>query len=104
MSVEVRNNPDQSRYEVTTDGRLAGFALYRLDGDRITFFHTEIEPEYEGAGLGSKLVRAALDDVRTRELGVVPICPFFAGYIRKHPEEYLDLVVPDMRAAVADGP
>jgi predicted GNAT family acetyltransferase len=103
VTVEVRDNPDESRYELTSDGRLAGFALYRLEDGQITFFHTEVEPEYEGSGFGSRLVRAALDDVRKRKLSVVPVCPFFAGYIARHPDEYLDLVVPDMRAAVTSG-
>jgi hypothetical protein len=31
MSVEVRDDREQSRYEVWTDGQLAGFARYRLD-------------------------------------------------------------------------
>jgi predicted GNAT family acetyltransferase len=101
MSVEVRDNRVEARYEVWTDGQLAGFAQYRLHGRRITFTHTEIDPEYEGAGLGSRLVRTALDDVRGRELAVLPVCPFVADYIRRHPEDYLDLVVPAMRTRVS---
>jgi uncharacterized protein len=101
MSVEVRDNRDQTRYEVWTDGQLAGFAQYRLHGGRITFTHTEIDPEHEGAGLGSQLVRAALEDVRGRGLAVLPVCRFVADYIRRHPEDYLDLVVPSMRTRVS---
>src|SRR3979409_193132 len=82
MSVEVRDNPDESRYEVFADGELAGFAEYRLHNGRITFIHTEIDPAHEGGGLGSSLARAALDDVKSRGLPVVPLCPFIAGYIR----------------------
>jgi predicted GNAT family acetyltransferase len=100
MSVEVKDNRDEARYEVFADGHLAGFTQYRLEGGRITFVHTEIDPEYEGSGLGSRLARAALDDARTRNLSVVPRCPFIAGYIRRHAEEYLDLVVPALRAGV----
>jgi predicted GNAT family acetyltransferase len=100
MSVEVRDNRDEVRYEVWTDGQLAGFAQYRLHDGRITFTHTEIDPEYEGTGLGSRLARGALDDVRNRALAVVPVCPFIAAYIKRHPEDYLDLVVPAMRARV----
>ncbi len=100
MSVEVRDNRDKERYEIWTDGELAGFAQYRLHGERITFTHTEIDPEHEGTGLGSRLVRAALEDVRERGLTVLPVCPFFANYIRHHPDDYLDLVVPAMRARV----
>jgi predicted GNAT family acetyltransferase len=36
-------------------------------------------------------VADALDDIRSRGLKVVPLCPFVAAYIRRHPE-YEDLV------------
>lgn len=103
MSVEVTDNRDEARYEIRTDGELAGFALYRLEGTRITFVHTEIVPEHEGAGLGGRLARAALDDARSRNLSVVPRCPFIAAYIRRHSEEYLDLVLPALRAELMAG-
>jgi predicted GNAT family acetyltransferase len=44
-----------------------------------------------------------LDDVRRRSLVVVPRCPFIAAYIRRHPDDYLDLVVPGLRARVTEG-
>ena len=47
MSTEVRDNPEASRFELLVDGRLAGFAQYRLNDERITMYHTEVEPEYE---------------------------------------------------------
>jgi predicted GNAT family acetyltransferase len=56
--------------------------------------HTEVEPRAEGTGLGSQLVTEALDDIRARGLRVVPLCPFVAAYIRRHPD-YADLVVKD---------
>jgi uncharacterized protein len=103
VSVEVLDNPQESRYEIRSNGKVAGFVTYGLHDDYITFIHTEIEPEYEGEGLGSKLARAVLDDARRRELPVVPMCPFIAGYIRRHPDEYLDLVRPDLKERVVDG-
>ena len=103
MSTEVRDNPEESRYELLVDGRLAGFAQYRLEDERITMYHTEVEPEYEGRGLGDELAHDALDDVRRRGLTLVPLCPFIAAYIRRHPDEYLDLVAPTMRDRVMDG-
>ena len=99
----MHDNRDRARYEISTGGRRAGFAQYRLDPGSITFVHTEIDPEHEGAGLGSRLARAALDDVRARQLTVVPLCPFIADYIRRHPDDYLDLVVPAMRKRLAEG-
>jgi hypothetical protein len=103
MSTEVRDNPERSRYELLVDGRPAGFSLYRLDGERITMYHTEVEPGYEGRGLGDELARAALDDVRRRALVLVPRCPFIAAYIRRHPDDYLDLVAPGLRKSVMAG-
>jgi predicted GNAT family acetyltransferase len=103
VAIEVRDNPPESRYEIRADGRLAGFVIYETHPDHITFIHTEIEPQYEGEGLGSQLARAVLDDARRRGLTVVPICPFIAGYIRRHPDEYLDLVQPALREKVLNG-
>ena len=100
MSGQVRDNPSKSRYEVFSDGRLAGFAQYDLRNDRITMFHTEVNPAFEGEGLGGELAREALDDIRSRGLMVEPLCPFIASFIRHHPDAYLDLVVPEMREKV----
>lgn len=92
MTTEVTNNTDRSRYEILLDGKPAGFAEYRLDGQRTVFTHTEIDPAFEGKGLGSLLAKAALDDVRAAGRSVVPLCPFIKGYIDRHPE-YKDLVL-----------
>jgi uncharacterized protein len=101
VTVETRDNRDENRYEIWIDGQVAGFALYQLGHDSITFTHTEIYPAHEGSGFGSRLAREALDDAKKRELSVVPLCPFIATYIADHPDDYLDLVVPAMRKPLA---
>ena len=88
----VRDNPDELRYELLLDGRMVGEILYRREPDRIELVHTEVDPSHEGSGLASRLVEEALRDIRARGLGVVPICPFVAAFIRRH-HEYADLVV-----------
>lgn len=83
--------PTRSRYEVTVDGELAGFAEYRpIEGARV-FTHTEVLDAYEGKGVGSALARGALDDVRFRGDRLVALCPFIAAFIERH-AEYTDLV------------
>jgi predicted GNAT family acetyltransferase len=89
--IKVNDNWDRSRYEITLDGALAGFLNYRRTGDTVTLIHTEIDDAFEGHGLGGRLARAALDDLRARGLRVVPRCPFVAKFIGEHPE-YGDLV------------
>lgn len=89
---EVSNNPEQSRYEAHVDGALAGVAVYQLTDKLVVFTHTEVEPAYEGQGIGSALARFALDDVRTDgSRKVLPICPFIKEWIGHHPD-YADLV------------
>lgn len=93
--VIVRDNPDRDRWEAVLDddpgAAVVGYAAYRRQGDRITFTHTVVEPEHEGAGVGSALARAALDDARAAGLRVVPRCPFIAAWIARH-RDYADLV------------
>ncbi len=86
--------PEADRYEIRDGDRLLGLAAYERRGDRVVFTHTEVDPQAEGSGLGGKLVRAALDDVRGQGGRVVPQCSFVRGWIERHPE-YGDLVAHD---------
>lgn len=91
MNIDVRDVPERSRYEVTVDGTLAGFADYRdIDGARV-FTHTEVFDQYEGQGVGSALIRGALDAVEAAGGRIVPVCPFVEAYVERHPG-YADLV------------
>lgn len=91
MEPTVTDAPDASRYEIRDGDRLLGAAAYQRRGDQVVFVHTEVDDSQEHSGLGGRLVRAALDDVRGRGLTVVPVCSFVRGWIERHPE-YRDLV------------
>jgi len=87
----VEDVPAEERFEVRVGGELAGFAEYRRRGDLIAFVHTEVDPAFEGRGLGSTLIVRALDSARDAGLMVLPFCPFVRGFIDRH-HDYLDLV------------
>ncbi len=89
--ITVQDAPGRSQYEITVDGVVAGVATYRTRPGEIVFIHTRLNDAFEGRGLGGVLARGALDDVRARGLKAVPLCPFIAAYIRRHPE-YADIV------------
>jgi predicted GNAT family acetyltransferase len=57
---------------------------------------------HEGQGIGSALIRFALSSARERGLRVIPICPFFAAYIKRHPEEQ-DLLDPEWQERLGLG-
>ncbi|MFE9203402.1 GNAT family N-acetyltransferase [Micromonospora sp. NPDC007230] len=99
-TLEVTDNPAERRYEARLDGALAGFAEYIRTNNLIAFVHTEVDPRYEGRGIGAALVRTSLDEARAVGLPVLPTCPFYAGWIARHPD-YQDLVY-QSRSRVAD--
>jgi predicted GNAT family acetyltransferase len=90
--VEVRDNPEASRFEAYVDGKRAGFSVYERADGTIDFVHTEVDDAYEGRGVGSDLVEQMLDQLRRRGgLRVTASCPFVRAWLRKHPD-YQDLV------------
>ncbi len=91
IEVEVRDNTLEARYEALVGGELAGISQYEPRDGTVTFTHTIVLPDWEGKGVGSRLVRGALDDLRARGLAAVPACPYMAVWITRHPE-YADLV------------
>ena len=90
--VEVVNNPERHRFETRVDGNLAQVG-YRVQGDVITFTHTEVPESLSGRGIANQLAETALTFARDNGMQVVPLCPFIATYIKRHPE-YQPLVVP----------
>jgi predicted GNAT family acetyltransferase len=90
--VVVTRNEDALQWEARLGDELAGFAAYHLTDELIVFTHTEVEPKFEGRGVGGALARAALDEVAaegTRK--VMPLCPFIKAWIQRHPD-YMRLV------------
>lgn len=84
--VTVRDNAQENRFEVLVGGQVAGFAAYRHEGEAIAFTHVEVDDGHEGEGLGSRLVRSMLAEVRERGTPVLPYCPFVKDYLREHPD------------------
>jgi uncharacterized protein len=92
----VRENADRHRFEIDLGGDGIAIAEYTLPAGKIMFTHTEVPEAHEGKGIGTALIRHALDAARERGLKVIPICPFFAAYMQKH-AEVQDLLDPAWR-------
>ena len=99
-TITVVDQTEQSRFEARTpDGTVVGFIDYRparwtgedSSATDVEMVHTEVDPDEEGQGVGTELVRQALDQVRASGRGVMPLCAFVSAFIRDHPE-YQDLV------------
>lgn len=90
MPEEFRDDPTQNRFELDVEGGTA-FAYYRLEPGTIIFIHTEVPQALSGRGIGSRLIRAALEAARAQGRKVVAQCPFVSAYLGKHPE-FNDLI------------
>src|ERR1700752_2827467 len=92
MTDTVNNNAANHRFELEVEGHLAA-AYYERSGNVITFEHTEVPAELGGKGVGSRLVKGALDQGRAEGLQVAAQCPFVKAWIGKNPA-YGDLLKP----------
>jgi len=94
-------------YEIRVGDDLAGKAQYLDRGDQRIFYHTEIDPAFQGQGLSSALIRDALDDTRAAGLRIVPVCRAVHRYVKKDSsfDAVIDPVRPDvltwLKAALA---
>ena len=82
---ELKNNRINKQFEFHVDGLIPRLEYIRAK-DKIFLTHTEVPKELEGKGIASQLVLAVLREVERQDLTLVPLCPFVAGYIKKHPE------------------
>lgn len=89
----VTDNTAESRYELGVDGQQAMLAYHRKGGT-VYLTHTEVPEALEGQGIGSRIVKHALDAARAAGEKVAPWCPFVRAYVDRHPE-YRDIVAED---------
>ena len=84
-------NEDGKYYFLEVDG-LHPRIEYIKTKEKIYLTHTEVPTKLEGRGVGKKMVKVVLDDIREKDLTLIPLCPFVATFIKKTPE-YRDLVI-----------
>lgn len=95
-AVRLVHDDDRDRFVALLDDALVGVLAYgdepsgpdRPDAHSIVrdLRSTVVSPEHGGRGVGSALVRFALEDVRARGYRVTATCWFARGWIDRHPE------------------
>lgn len=91
MSYQLIDNEEKKRYEFQIKEHAAVIEYIRAK-DNIYLTHTEVPKGLEGQGIGTELIRQALEDVKAKGLTLIPLCPFVALFIKRNPE-YRELVL-----------
>lgn len=105
-NITIRSNPRRHRYDLldgeTVIGRAHWVPYDSPGGEQRIFFHTVVDDDYSGQGLASRLARFALDDTIEAGVPIVPVCPYIASWLQKHPDYQAHAVpvLPEHLAAV----
>jgi len=86
MSYQLIDNEVLNQYEFQIEAYTPKIEYIKNKQQQIFLTHTEVPRALEGKGIGAALVKATLEDVKEKELSLVPLCPFVAAYIKRHPE------------------
>ena len=87
---EVKQN--DSKFELSEDGKSAGILNFqKKDESTIEIVHTEVDPAFEGKGLGKELVKAAVEYAKKNDFKILASCPYAKQVIDKNPE-YKDML------------
>ena len=96
LDPDIHDNASRSRYELAVDGETA-VVTYNLSPPNLMITETLVPVPLEGRGIASRMARHVLADLKQKGLLILPTCPFFSAYLKKHPE-HADQVHPTYRA------
>ncbi len=82
----VIHNAAASQFELAVDGKKALIAYQARRENIYVLYHTEVPPEFEGRGIGGRLVKGALEQIKAEGKQFIPTCSFIVAYLRRHPE------------------
>ena len=85
MEVKIKENTEKKRFEVEVENKIALIEYIRAE-DKMYLTHTEVPTELEGNGIASSMAKQVLQQIKDENLKLVPLCPFIASYIKRHPE------------------
>jgi len=94
-NADIHDNTESHRYELPVGSEVA-VVIYNLSGQNLMITETLVPVALEGQGIASRLAKHVIADARTRNLLILPVCPFFSAYLQKHPE-HADVVHPTYR-------
>ena len=77
MKIERQDDGKKGGFAAMENEVQAGLMTYTWAGeDKFIIDHTEVNPDFSGQGVGKKMVMAAVEFAREKNLKIIPLCPF----------------------------
>ncbi len=86
LTINREDGPSGGRYSTKIDGEEAEMTYSRAGHNRIIIDHTAVPDSMRGLKVGLALVERAVQDARTENFKIIPLCPFAKATLKKHPE------------------
>ena len=92
MLIQRKQVGEKGIFYVGLDGAIGAELFYHIDSrGNMVIEHTEVGEEFQGKGIGNKLVKTAVDYARTHQMKIIPLCPY-ANSLFKGTPEWKDLL------------
>lgn len=87
----IINTHHRGEVQLFSDDQKIGKMDISVIGQKLTVYHTEVNPEQEGKGFAKILLERLVSYARENDLKIVPLCPYVFAQFKRHPEEYNDV-------------
>ena len=91
-TIKLNTDPEEpSSFDIYDEDGKAGEMIFGLEGQLLTIYHTEVEPEKEGKGYAKMMLEATVAYAREHQFKVIAMCPYVYTVLSHHPEQYADI-------------
>lgn len=92
MNIEHDKSESRGIFKAMDDENKAGEMTYSRSGETMVIEHTEVDPKFQGKGVGKQLVKEAVSFSRENAIKINPECSY-AKKVLTRGDEYKDVLV-----------
>lgn len=84
MEIQISESESKGMAWANENGVQVGAMTYSIAGPELIIIdHTDVEPAYNGKGVGKQLLYKIVEMARQKNIKIIPLCPFAASLFRK---------------------
>ena len=87
MLIQHKQVGKKGMFYVGQDGAILAEMVYTMPSeDKMIIEHTEVDDSLGGKGVGLELLNTAVQYARSKNIKIIPLCPFAKSVFDKKPE------------------